>query len=252
MKKLFIFFPLFFFVTICGFAQNTRLKERNTIGWYAYLGTFALKNKLSIHTEYQWRRNNLIKDWQQGLLRIGLNYQATPKLQLRVGYAWAETFNYGANPLNSFGKDFTEHRIFEAATITDKIGIVDLSHRFMLEQRWIGRYSNANLTKEDSYALLHRLRYLFKLQIPLSIKKELSPKYYTVLYDEIFIGFGENVNENIFDQNRIGFLLGYNINKKAKLEIGYLNQTLQLGREINNRNLFQYNNGIILNTVFKL
>ena len=67
-------------------------------------------------------------------------------------------------------------------------------------------------------------------------------------YDEVFIGFGENVNENVFDQNRVAVLLGYKFSPSLRIEGGYLNQTVQLGREVNGRNVFQYNNGIILNT----
>uniref|UniRef100_UPI0037BE61AF DUF2490 domain-containing protein n=1 Tax=Flavobacterium sp. TaxID=239 RepID=UPI0037BE61AF len=69
-------------------------------------------------------------------------------------------------------------------------------------------------------------------------------------YDEVFIGFGENVNENVFDQNRIGVLLGYQFNSSLRVEGGYLNQILQLGREVNGSNVFQYNNGIIVNALF--
>ena len=72
------------------------------------------------------------------------------------------------------------------------------------------------------------------------------------LYEEIFIGFGKNVNENIFDQNRIGILLGYRFNPIVRIEAGYLNRILQLGREVNNRNVFQQNNGIILNANFNI
>jgi hypothetical protein len=70
------------------------------------------------------------------------------------------------------------------------------------------------------------------------------------MYDEIFVGFGKNVNENVFDQNRLAILLGYRFNKKWRIEGGFLNQILQFGREVNNSNVFQYNNGIILNTYF--
>jgi hypothetical protein len=70
---------------------------------------------------------------------------------------------------------------------------------------------------------------------------------YLALYDEIFIGFGENVNANIFDQNRIGALLGYRFNENIKIEGGYLNQTLQFGRQINGQPIFQHNNGLIIN-----
>lgn len=231
-------------------SQNTRKKERNDIGWYNYFGTFKLNDKFSIHSEYQFRRDNFITDKQQGLLRLGLNYQLNQKAQLRLGYAWIETYPYGETPINSMGKDFTEHRAFQMITINDKISKIDISHRFMLEQRWVGRYSNASLTSEDDFPLLNRFRYMIRLQLPLKDDKIENKTPYIAAYDELFIGFGKNVNENIFDQNRIGLVLGYRFSNTLRIEAGYLNQTLQLGREVNNQNVFQNNNGFIINTNF--
>jgi len=233
-------------------AQNTRLSNYNTIGWYNYFGTFKVSQKFGIHTEYQFRRTEIVTEWQQSLLRVGVNYQLNPKIQFRLGYAWIETFSYGEIPINGMGRDFTEHRLFQMATLTDKVSIVDLSHRFMLEQRWVGRYSNANFTNEDEFPLLNRFRYMFRLQIPLKGKETIDKTPYLSIYDEIFIGFGDNVNENIFDQNRIGILLGYRFSSLVRIEAGYLNQILQLGREVNNRNVFQRNNGIIVNVNFNI
>ncbi len=252
--RFFLFFIFFvcIFYTNPSFSQNTRLYNYNSIGWYGYFGTFKLNQKTSLHTEYQFRRVNLLRDRQQGLLRLGVNYQLNPKLLLRLGYAWVETDAYGDIPINRFGKDFTEHRLFQMATMVDKIGIVDVSHRFMLEQRWIGRYSNATLSKEDEFPLANRMRYLFRAQVPLKGKTIGSKTPYCAIYDEILIGFGKNVNENIFDQNRIGVVLGYNWNKAARFEIGYLNQTVQLGREVNNQNVFQSNKGLIANLIFNV
>jgi len=230
-------------------AQNTRINDHNQIGWYNYFGTFKIANKFSIHSEYQWRRDNYITDKQQGLLRVGLNYQANPKLQLRLGYAWIETYAYGDYPINGMGKDFTEHRTYQMATLTDKISRLDISHRFMLEQRFVGRYTSANLATEDDYLFLNRLRYMFRVQMPLKGSSIDDNTPYIAMYDEIFIGFGPNVNENIFDQNRFGLLLGYKFNSGFRIEGGYLNQTVQLGREIDSRNVFQNNNGFIINTI---
>ncbi|HRE58971.1 MAG TPA: DUF2490 domain-containing protein, partial [Candidatus Kapabacteria bacterium] len=70
---------------------------------------------------------------------------------------------------------------------------------------------------------------------------------YIALYDELFMGFGENVNANIFDQNRIGVLLGYRFSPLLRIEGGYLSQIVQFGRQIGGKNVIQYNNGIILN-----
>lgn len=250
MKYKVFLFLTFGLLNYSIIAQNTRINNHNTIGWYNYFGTFRLDKKFSIHTEYQFRRDNLMTDKQQGLLRLGVNYQLNPKIQFRLGYARIETFPYGEIPINGFGKDFTEHRAFQMITISDKVSIVDISHRFMLEQRWVGRYTNTNLSTEDQFPLLNRFRYMFRAQIPLKGKSIENKTPYVAIYDEIFIGFGENVNENIFDQNRIGVLLGYKFNNTLRIEGGYLNQTLQLGREVDNRNVFQNNNGLIVNTYF--
>lgn len=246
-----LFFSALFFGLICNAlsAQN-RISDHNNIGWYVYNGTFKLDSKFSIHTEYQWRRNDYITIWQQSLLRMGINYQANPNLQLRLGYAWAETFPYGEIPINGMGKDFTEHRIYEMATVTEKIAKIDFSHRFMLEQRWVGRYSNANLNSEDQYPFMNRARYMIRLQMPLKGNSIADKTPYAAVYDEVMIGFGKNVGENIFDQNRIGVLLGYKFNNLLRIEGGYLNQMVQLGREVEGKNVFQYNNGFILSANF--
>ena len=248
LKSKFILFLFLAFGAI-GFSQNTRINENNQIGWYNFNATFKLNSKFGIHTEYQWRRNDYITTWQQGLLRVGVNYQVNPSVQFRAGYANIETYPYGDTPINGFGKNFTEHRTFEMVTLTNKVSIVDFSHRFMLEQRWVGRYSNAALTTEDSFLFLNRMRYMFRMQLPLKGKTIGNKTPYLALYDELFIGFGENVNENVFDQNRIGILFGYKFNNNLRMEGGYLNQTLQLGREVGGRNVFQNNNGFIISTV---
>jgi hypothetical protein len=231
-------------------AQNNRLHTKGTIGWYNYFGTFRLSEKFSIHTEYQWRRDNLITDWQQGLLRVGVNYHLNPRVMIRAGYAWIETFPYGELPINAMGRDFTEHRLFQMVQLSHKEGRVDLSHRFMLEQRWVGRYSTPAAEKEDEFPLTQRIRYLFRLQLPLKGKEIKDKTPYVALYDEVFIGFGKNVNANVFDQNRIGVLAGYRFNPTVRIEAGYINQLLQFGRLINGRPVFQNNNGFVLNANF--
>jgi len=248
-KKILYFLFISFFVSKTLNAQNTRLNDYNYIGWYAYTGTVNINKKWSIHTEYQWRRDNIITNWQQSLLRTGINFKVNQKLTLRAGYAWIETYNYGGIPINGFGKQFAEHRAFQMATVNDKMGKLELSHRFMLEQRWIGRYSNAALTKEDDYFFVNRLRYMYRMQVPLKGKTIGDRTPYAAVYDEVFLGFGKNVNENVFDQNRFGVLLGYRFSSKVRVEAGFLSQIVQLPREINSRNVFQYNNGLIVHTI---
>ncbi len=235
-----------------SFAQNNRLETTNKIGWYSYTGTFKVSEKVGIHTEYQWRRNDLMTSWQQSLLKTGLNYNVHARVLFRLGYALAETYPYGEYPLNGLGRSFTEHRIYEMVQLSHKEGLVDFSHRFMLEQRFIGRYSSADVNTEDEFPFSSRARYMIRLQIPLRGKEIKDKTPYLAAYDEVLIGFGKNVNANVFDQNRIGILIGYRFTKNVRIEGGYLNQTLQLGRLINGKNVFQNNNGIVINTNFNI
>jgi hypothetical protein len=205
-----------------SYSQGQRLADHNSIGWFAYTGTFKIKPKISIHTEYQWRRVNVLKNGQQSLIRTGINYHINPKLTFRLGYANIETYNYGDFPLNAMGKQFTEHRMYQVATITDKVSLVDISHRFMLEQRWIGRYTNSSLLKEDDWVFANRFRYMFRMQWPLKGKNIGNKTPYAVIYDEMFIGFGKNVAENVFDQNRLGILIGYRFSPIIRIEAGFL------------------------------
>lgn len=248
-----VYFFCFFILIITprdANAQNNRMTHANTIGWYNYFGTMRLNKKWGLHTEYQFRRNHLITDWQQSLLRVGVNYQASPNLLLRVGYGWIETFPYGEFPLNGLGRDFTEHRLFQMAQLSQRAGRFDIQHRFILEQRFVGRYSSAAVKKEDEFPLMHRARYMLRIQTPFKGREIKDKTAYAAVYNEVMIGFGKNVNANIFDQNRIGLLVGYRFNKTFRIEAGYLNQTLQFGRLINGRNVFQSNSGLILNTNF--
>ncbi len=233
-------------------AQNTRIKDYNSIGWYAATGTFFFHKKWSAHVEYQWRRDEIISKWQQSLLRTGINYHANSNLTIRAGYAWAETYNYGDHPINAFGKTFTEHRLYEAATLTQRTGSVDINHRFLLEQRWLPRYASAASVKPEEWLFVNRARYMLRLQHALKGKTLEDKEPYIAVYDELLIGFGKNVNENIFDQNRLALLLGYRFNSSFRIEGGYLNQTLQLGREVTGRNVFQHNNGLIISCIINI
>ncbi|RFP63374.1 DUF2490 domain-containing protein [Hymenobacter lapidiphilus] len=235
-------------------AQNSRLTDRNSIGWYTNFTTLRFAERWSGHLEYQFRRENIITDWQQSLLRTGVNYTVNDKLTLRFGYAWIETFPYGDYPIQGAGFRFPEHRTYQMATLSNPIGRFEVSHRFMLEQRWVGRILRAadNTRDFDEWVYSNRLRYMGRVQMPLGQPGAGGRGPYAAAYDELFIGFGENVGENVFDQNRLGLLLGYRFSPKFRMEGGFLQQIVQLGREIDNRNVFQYNNGVIINTYLNL
>ncbi len=250
--RLIFTFILCFQISL-GIAQQ-RISDNNNKGWYTILGTIKFAPKWSVHLEYQWRRDNYITNWQQSLLRTGINYQLHENVIVRLGYAWIETFPYGDYPINKFGKQFTEHRTYQVITTNQKIGRFDLSNRYMIEQRWLATYNNAGSTKPDNWTYLNRIRYMGRIQTALKGKTITDKTPYAAVYDEIMIGFGQNVGQNIFDQNRLGLLLGYRFNKQVRIEGGYFNQILQLGyrEKITGQNIIQHNTGFIINAFWNL
>lgn len=240
-------FAFLLLITFPGlsFSQEQRLADHNTIGWFVYTGSFTIKPKLAIHTEYQWRRVNGIKNWQQGLFRTGINYAIHKDVSLNAGYAFAEIFSYGDYPN---ANAFPEHRIFEQVVLKQTINKIEMSHRITLEQRFVGKVNVANNQKNVDWIYLNRIRYRLRTEIPVNIKRSTANKWRIILQDELFIGWGKNVGANIFDQNRVGVLLGYKLNKNIKIEAGYLNQILQQGKRVDAKSVFQYNNGFVFAT----
>jgi hypothetical protein len=237
MKKIF-FIPVLFF-SLFSFAQNDRLTDYNNTNWLQIFSTTKLDKKWSLHAEYQWRRVDGLKNWQQSLLRVGINRKLNEQVTVHLGYGWIETFPYGDFPIAATGT-FPEHRIYEQITFRQPIKKWTLTHRFRIEQRWLGRVQPGTDRKIEEWVFLHRFRYQFKAQL------NFSSKWYAVAADEIFIGAGKNVGVNIFDQNRIFLLAGFKANRNISIEGGYFNQTLQQGRSVNNNTIMQRNNGIVI------
>jgi hypothetical protein len=228
-------------------AQN-RLHTHNSLVWLNQFHTININKHWSILAEYQWRRTEGLKSWQQSLLRGGLQYKFNNGVSVLAGYGWIETFPYGDYP-PAASQPFPEHRIYEQISWNDNIGRVLLNHRGRLEQRFLGVLDPkaADSREITRWNYLNRVRYQLKATVPLNNATMKDNTVYFTAFDELFIGFGKNVNANIFDQNRLGLLLGYKLNKRFSLEAGYLNQTVQQPQQITGKSVFQNNNAFVLN-----
>lgn len=176
-------------------------------------------------------------------------YQVHPQVSLNGGYAFIETYPYGDYPA---AYTFPEHRIYEQAVVRNPVGKVNLSHRFTLEQRFVGAVSMINNEKQVDYNYLNRFRYRLRGEIPVVNKPGNKPFLSMILQDEVFIGWGKNVGANVFDQNRMGVLAGIRLSPAVKIETGYINQFVQQPRRVNQQPVFQYNHGFIVAGVFNI
>lgn len=239
----------FFFPLLIANAQNDRYNDFNNTNWLQQFTTIRLDPKWSLHLEYQWRRENGLKNWQQSLLRVGANYKLNDQVTAHLGYGWILTYPYGDVPIASTGT-FPEHRIYEQISFRQPVNKWVFTHRFRIEQRWLRRKLSGTEQPEYEWFFLHRFRYQFRSQYPLLTKG--NKQFYAAAADEIMIGAGKNLGVNIFDQNRLFLLLGWKLNKTISLEAGYFNQTLQQGRRVNNQTIMQRNNGLLLSSSISL
>lgn len=200
---------------------SARVWSNQFHGWYMYFGDHPLKDsRWGLHLEGQWRRDAVLPRAQQLLLRPALNYEVSKSLMLTAGYAWVSTHRYGEYPVRV---PFPEHRIWQQALLKHSAGKVQLSHRYRLEQRFLGEQTPLpdGSRRLDRYRYENRFRYLFRVMVPL------RGKYSLALYDEMMFNFGRNVAANVFDQNRAYAAVAYSLPRSSRLEVGYMNQILQ-------------------------
>jgi hypothetical protein len=191
--------------------------------WLNYVGDHPLfGSPWGMHLEVQNRLSDWGKDWQQLLIRPGINYAFNPNLSASAGYAFIRTHPYGELPA---AHRFDENRLWEQLQYKHPGLGSAWTHRLRLEQRSIaeltrrpsGRYDTTN------WRLENRFRYLLRSEIPISH----DSKTYLAIWDEVFLNFGSQVLGNHFDQNRAFFGIGRKWTAHTKLEVGFLEQTLQ-------------------------
>jgi len=241
-------------MTISAQAQN-RVLDHQTIGWFTYNGDHKLNDRWAIHTEYQWRRIDLIRSWQQSLARLGVVRTVSERVKVGGSYTYFVTFPFGRYPQAENGVPYPEHRLHQDVRLSEKYGRLDLSHRFRLEQRWLANQSDeGNPRRITDWNFQNRVRYQVAGQLPLKGATVDDREWYLNFFDEVFIGFGRNVGQNIFNQNRLSGGVGYQISNGFKLELNYLNQILQHAEvePVSGKPVFEINNGFRLNVVYDL
>lgn len=204
-------------------AQNTGENELGA--WYMYFGTNQITDKLSIHTEAQFRYYETTNTFNQLLLRTGLNYHINENAIATIGYGYISTDGTFADIPDE--ENSNEHRIFEQFILKNKVGSIKFEHRYRLEQRFIS-------TQTDDFTE-HRARYRLQLTYPI------NDQWFINVYDEVFI----NLQEPIFGQNRLYGALGYTIKSNVSIQLGYLKN------HFTGRNFDRLQLGVIFNTDFR-
>ena len=210
-------------------ALFTQAQQVQESGWLASFNTIKLGAKTSLHAELQIRSTDNLAALQTILPRAGFNYHVNKMFTVTAGYAYIlnRTEQQGIASL------LPEHRLWQQLIFMQP-GLprgMSLQHRIRFEERFLpeATVSNGEL-KKDGTLFTTRFRYFARFILPLqSHGGSFTRGAFAALQEEVFLNTSQqdNVNGQVFDQNRAYLALGYRLSSKMDVEAGYLNQYTQ-------------------------
>ena len=244
------FFFIFSFLLVTHAAQAQRIIDTQNNSWFMYFGNHRLSDRWGLHTEYQWRREDWGENWQQSLMRIGVDHFIPDGPMVSAGYGWIVSCPYGEQPISY---SFNEHRIWEQLVMSQQSGRFHFNHRYRLEQRFLEKktLNSEGEFEHDEFVFRQRARYRFMLSVGLNHKEMSDKTLFLAMYAEPFIQFGKGLGANTLDQNRLYAAIGYKVNSSFQIQAGYLNQMIFKGDGIHAERNHNLQLGITYNMDFR-
>ncbi|HEU0110086.1 MAG TPA: DUF2490 domain-containing protein [Flavisolibacter sp.] len=227
----------FLMIVFCTNALHIQAQQQHS-GWLASFNTFSLNNKWSIHFDAQVRSTDELEHVQTLLLRPGVNYHINKKISVTAGYGFIDN----RRNINGVTGYVTEHRTWQQLLFAHKWSVIQTSHRFRLEQRFLPVADiNDNELHVTHHETANRLRYFIRNVVPLQNAGLFTKGFFFALQDELFLNTGNKkiVNGKTFDQNRLYAAIGYRLESKIDLEAGYMHQYSKTANNSLTNNILQ-------------
>lgn len=213
--------------TLCVFpgvvsAQVQRRTIDETAAWLAYIGIHPISPNWRLQLEGQLRQLEGGRQPQQRLFRTALLKVVNPAVRYGAGYAFNRSYppdEFVTNPIPT-----NEHRSYLQFDLNHAGGIAHWDHRYRLEQRWVERLDASG--DRTGWTYTNRARYFLRSFIAPGGGSPGDNEPYFVGFEEVFVSFGKNVRNNIFDQNRLFLGAGYKWSRALSVEAGYMSQII--------------------------
>ncbi|WP_026708315.1 DUF2490 domain-containing protein [Flavobacterium frigidarium] len=217
-------------------AQTEKNADKQSLLWFRYYNQLELNNKWSVHTEIDNRIFINPVTQNTFVSRLQLRDKITDKVELGAGFAYFSVATQ--DPEVKTGFHIPEYRLQQDATVKQTLGKVYLTHRYMIEERFVHNASKIML--EDGTTFYLRFRY--RIQGDYTFWKKEKHYLKGILSDEIMINGGNKIIKNTFDQNRIYAAVQVGVSPAIALELGYLNsfQERSNGVDYFNRDIIRF------------
>lgn len=208
--------------TTAIFSQATKTTTDVQQIWLGYLNQTRFTDRLGLWADLHLRtKEDFTDNFSQSITRLGLTYYVTDNTKLTAGYAYFA--NYAAEGHTKITRP--EHRMWQQVQWHTKYGKTRMMQWIRLEEKYRHKILNDSALT-SGYNFNYKLRYNLFYEIPLSQKP--TNKLSFIVNDEVHINFGKQVVYNYFDQNRFFVGFKFNTNKHDNVQLGYMNQFVQL------------------------
>jgi len=219
------------FLSILSISVSFGQRENysHSSSWNTFTVKAGINKNLVLKNEFNFRRTNFLKDWEQIVIRPYLQYKIEKSLTVATGYSYIQNYNYAtfSSPI-----DFKENNLWQQLLIKQYFTHFDLSHRIRFEERFrqtIGLVDQNTIITGTDYS--GRLRYRFIINVPVLKKQDIS----LLLYDEAFLDFEQQLQPVKLDQNWMFIGFQFRESKHITIKSGYHNINIpRTGKTITN------------------
>lgn len=187
--------------------NQSKAQEAPLGDWLIYVGNKQFNSKWNWEQSIQHRSYDAIADLHQLLIRNGVGFNLSENNNnLSLGYDYILDKQYDDFEIKSIKN--VEHRIYQQFITKQRLSRFYWKHRYRFEERFVnGQFK-------------FRFRYALFVNIPINHTDLIDNTFYLSGYNEIFL----KNTDNRFDQNWLYAGLGFKINGKVKIDLGYMNQ----------------------------
>jgi hypothetical protein len=223
------------FISIIPAKAADRQLKTAALTWLRLTNTVQIDSHWIFFSEVDFRFFDKPVKMNTILPRVSARY--TFNSGMSIGFGFAGALNFPNDNLSTSNLITPELRPFADLSFQKKYGPVVITHRNLIENRFM---HNATATElQPGYKYIFRYRYRLNADFILWQKPGKSVKF--ILYNEIMLQAGKTVLYNVFDQNRVYAGLYYEPVKYFAMEGGYMHffQQTTAGNVFNNRHIFR-------------
>ncbi|OIQ19478.1 DUF2490 domain-containing protein [Lacinutrix sp. MedPE-SW] len=207
-------------ILVLTFVFYTKAQEKQThySSWNTINFSKKINNNWFVNTEFNLRRTNFLKSWEQFIVRPFVHYRISSNLDIAFGYSFIKNYNYSTY---SIPIDVVENNIFQQLTTKQKFSRFSFIHRFRLEERFIGKVIENDFNSYSLKGNNYKNRFRYKFQILVPIKFNASHKIHVVVYDEVHLDLENGLKPKNLDQNWMFLGVSFNANNHINIKTGY-------------------------------